>query len=531
MKVAIVDDEVYICKLVQHLINWQELGLTLLGIFQNYEDTLKQFMEEPADILICDIEMPGKNGIEIIKEIKEKYPACRTIVISGFRKFDYVHKAMQYGAANYLLKPIDEEELNRVLKEAVFKTREQHSRESIIAERNMRVSVFNAIRLGVIGNDVMKINLKYHYQFQEGKFNMIKVSFADMDPASEQVQEMVRKFEDVLRKELSDVCYDMEFYRETIVSETVLINYDAENEKRMVFILEQILNDALSKVGSIGAGRCIIGVGRPVSEIGKIRNCMYAAEKAWCRCFYTEGKEIFYAEEDGSEDGREKYILSHECKKEFRSIIEAIRPDDFIRCLREMFRNNAPLFRQKPELVLQFGIQLVEFFQQTMDELKAPVQDRSAFEDKFEVLFYNSGSIGRLTEQMGRLFSQEVIDKLAEKQKNTLVYVQQAKNYIESNYAQAITLEKIAQQLHINAVYLSVIFKSEVGMNYSKYLTHVRMQKAKELLKRPELNISQVASAVGYDSTYYFTTLFKKETAIKPSEYRRLYQQDIMHEE
>lgn len=267
MKVIIVDDEIYICKLVQHLIDWQGLGLTLLGIFQNYEDTLQQFAKEPADILICDIEMPGKNGIEIIKEIKEKYPQCRAIVISGFRKFDYVHKAMQYGAANYLLKPIDEEELNRVLKEVVFKTRQQHSRESIIAERNMRMSIFDTIRLGVIGNDIMAINLKYHYQFQEGKVNTLKVAFADMDPASEQMQEMVRRFEDVLRKELSDVCYDMEVYRETIVSETVLFNYDAENEKRMVFILEQILNDALSKVGSIGSGRCIIGVGRPVSEI------------------------------------------------------------------------------------------------------------------------------------------------------------------------------------------------------------------------------------------------------------------------
>lgn len=531
MKVIIVDDELYICKLVQHLIDWQGLGLTLLGIFQNYEDTLQQFLTEPADILICDIEMPGKNGIEIIKEIKEKYPKCRSIVISGFRKFDYVHKAMQYGAANYLLKPIDEEELNRVLKEVVFKTREQYSRESIIAERNMRMGIYNAIRLGVIENDVMSVNLKYHYQFQEGRFNTLKVSFADMDPASEQMQEAVRQFEDVVRKELSNVCYDMEVYHETIVSEILFINYDAENEKRMVFILEQVLNDALSKVGSISEGRCIIGVGKSVSEISRVRDCMHSAEKAWCRCFYTERKEIFYAKNEEADDNQEKYTLSYEQKKEFRSMIEAIRPDDFVRCLREMFRDNAPLFRQKPELVLQFSTQLMEFFQLTMDELNAPVQDRNAFENKFEVLFFNSGSISRLTDQLGRLFSQEVIENLAEKQKNTLIYVQQAKNYIESNYAQAITLEKIAQQLHINPVYLSVIFKSEVGMNYSKYLTHVRMQKAKELLKRPELNISQVASAVGYDSTYYFTTLFKKETAIKPSEYRRLYQQDIMYGE
>ena len=94
MKVIIVDDEIFICKLVKNLIEWERLNLSFLGMFQSCEDALAQFEKEAADLLICDIEMPGKNGIELIREVKKKYPRCKCIVISGFRNFDYVHAEM-----------------------------------------------------------------------------------------------------------------------------------------------------------------------------------------------------------------------------------------------------------------------------------------------------------------------------------------------------------------------------------------------------------------------------------------------------
>ena len=118
-------------------------------------------------------------------------------------------------------------------------------------------------------------------------------------------------------------------------------------------------------------------------------------------------------------------------------------------------------------------------------------------------------------------------EKLSVKLANLSAYAQQAKRYIEKHYMENITLETIAGQLNINPTYLSVVFKNEVKMNYSKYLTMVRMENAKELLRKCDKNLTQIAHAVGYDRTAYFSSVFKTYTGIKPMEYQRLYQKGV----
>jgi two-component system response regulator YesN len=115
MKVMIVDDEIRVGNLIKNLIDWERLGLELAGVYQNGFDVLERFQHEPADILLCDIEMPEITGIELIQRISAEYPATKCIIVSGFRNFEYARQAMQYGVDYYILKPIDEDELNNTL--------------------------------------------------------------------------------------------------------------------------------------------------------------------------------------------------------------------------------------------------------------------------------------------------------------------------------------------------------------------------------------------------------------------------------
>lgn len=93
MKVVIADDEVYVCSLLKHLIDWNGLGLSLAGEYHNGNDVISHFEKEPVDILICDIEMPGLSGNELIKHVATHYPQCKCMVISGFRVFEYARSA------------------------------------------------------------------------------------------------------------------------------------------------------------------------------------------------------------------------------------------------------------------------------------------------------------------------------------------------------------------------------------------------------------------------------------------------------
>ena len=92
------------------------------------------------------------------------------------------------------------------------------------------------------------------------------------------------------------------------------------------------------------------------------------------------------------------------------------------------------------------------------------------------------------------------------------------KNYIEQNYAEEIDLIHLAQDYHINYIHLSRLFKSQLGENFSDYLTRLRMQRAKEFIQRGNFKIKEVAELVGFKNPYYFSTSYKKFFGHTPGE-------------
>ena len=102
-------------------------------------------------------------------------------------------------------------------------------------------------------------------------------------------------------------------------------------------------------------------------------------------------------------------------------------------------------------------------------------------------------------------------------------YVRQAKNYILKNYNRGISLESLAEELRLNQSYVSSVFKEGTGINFKQFLTDVRMDNAKRLLRETNMNVSQIACEVGYKSAFYFTNTFVAHEGIKPQEYRRMH--------
>jgi putative two-component response regulator len=116
LKVLIADDEPRVGQLVKHLIHWDELGLSFVDICRDGRTALERIEQEQPEIVITDIRMPVLTGLELVQQVTERFPQTRFVVISGYRYFEYAQKALKYGVEDYLLKPIDEEELNRTLK-------------------------------------------------------------------------------------------------------------------------------------------------------------------------------------------------------------------------------------------------------------------------------------------------------------------------------------------------------------------------------------------------------------------------------
>ena len=94
-KVLLIDDEIHVRSLMKYLIHWEELGLTLEGEYDNAQDAVAKMQQEPADIVITDICMPGMDGLEMIEQIQQSNRDCRFILISGYRDFEYAKKARE----------------------------------------------------------------------------------------------------------------------------------------------------------------------------------------------------------------------------------------------------------------------------------------------------------------------------------------------------------------------------------------------------------------------------------------------------
>ncbi|MDR0884834.1 MAG: response regulator, partial [Clostridiales Family XIII bacterium] len=111
-KIVIFDDEIHICNLIQTLIDFDKLHLNLVGVAHNGVDALDILKRENPEIAICDIRMPGYDGIEVLKAAEELGSKTKFIIISGYREFEYAREGIKLGAVDYLLKPINKEELN-----------------------------------------------------------------------------------------------------------------------------------------------------------------------------------------------------------------------------------------------------------------------------------------------------------------------------------------------------------------------------------------------------------------------------------
>lgn len=133
-RVLLADDEEEVLHSIHRQIDWDSFGFEIAGTFFNGRDVMEFLETKEADIVITDIRMPFMDGIELAKNIREKYPQIKVIIISGYGDFHYAKEAMAYQVADYILKPINAKELRTVL-ERIRRTLEQKLEE----RKNMQI--------------------------------------------------------------------------------------------------------------------------------------------------------------------------------------------------------------------------------------------------------------------------------------------------------------------------------------------------------------------------------------------------------
>lgn len=173
MKVLLVDDEIFTIRMLQSVIHWKELGLELAGYAQNGEEAYEKVLRERPDIIISDIRMPGMDGLEFLRKAYAWNPEVKTILMSAYADFSYVKEGLKLGCSDYILKPVDETELEHALRKVVFTIQGEKEQEQVIA-RSVRqmdsVNLYRYMRTGHGKNKVLRLwqeaAMHVYYVFQ-----------------------------------------------------------------------------------------------------------------------------------------------------------------------------------------------------------------------------------------------------------------------------------------------------------------------------------------------------------------------------
>lgn len=119
LKLLIVDDEPIICEGLRFTIDWESLGIHVVGVAYDGEEALRMIESEEINLLLTDIRMEGMDGLKLTEQLNQRFPDIRVIVISGYESFDYARQALRMNVSDYLLKPVEIDELIAIVSKVV----------------------------------------------------------------------------------------------------------------------------------------------------------------------------------------------------------------------------------------------------------------------------------------------------------------------------------------------------------------------------------------------------------------------------
>lgn len=457
--VLIADDECSVAESLQSSIDWKGLGLTVEACVSNGRQAMEIAGRTKIDIAILDIRMPGMSGLELCEYLRRQQENIQLIIISGYAEFSYAERAIRYGVLGYCLKPLEYENLTKLLLKAV---------------QNLERSAGS-------------------------------VTLASLLDALESNEE--NEVADILQK----LGYsDKSYYAAVTIGEGRLVLSAGEGmtvefgRGQYGYILtgpvkEETVQRFMAERGNLGIGcmKDAVAVGGLAAAFD---SCTVQAYQ-----FFVRESQAPWQTGQGHNDRRANellgMVLQNVEKNRWETVCEQLTLID------EKYR---ACFDVRACLKLCNGIYTGSIFR---DE----ENDYYVYSIKQMVSEY-----GSFSEMLGRLKSEIISAKAAgnETAAYSNTAFMKLMNYIGQNYKKDISLKSAGEALHMNPSYVSQLFKKEAGTTFVHYITQLRMEDAVTLLSTTKMSVLDIAMEVGFNDYFYFLKTFKKFTGKTPSRYR-----------
>ncbi|WP_163193059.1 response regulator [Clostridium thermarum] len=536
-KLILVDDEEDVRKGIAEKLDWKSIGFEFVGEAENGVEALDIAEKTMPDAVITDIKMPFMDGITLIEKLSTRYPHIKIIILTGFDEFQYAQKAIKLNVFEYVLKPISSAELLEILQKIKYRMDEEASEKrniEVLKEHYVKsLPLFREKFLGLLITKKMSIEDILQKSKTYG-INLEGKGFATAVIRVDNYDEKVEKsesFEVYDNKEIMDlaVLRAAEEITSKYVSATVFLHNgfiviiltsrrDDSNSVMEGFLL--ILDEIRQYIEKYYDFTVTIGMGAYCGEVNNIRESYESATAALdyrlmlgCnRVISISDMEPQYISEVAFDELKEKSLVNSikvGTEEEMRSTIDNL--------FKEIYDGKTS-FKDYQIYLLQILTTILK----VAKDLNADLDNIFGANYNFFIEFYQFKDIKEIKKWFTEICLKIKNYVSLDRNNSCKLIVKKALDYVTNNYQDCnLTIDKLCRHLHISPNYFSNLFKKETKFTFGNYLTHIRMEKAKELLRTTDLKTLEIAKMVGYSEPNYFSYCFKKSFDVSPSQYRK----------
>ncbi len=518
-KLIFVDDEDIVREGISSRIPWGTNGFDLVGTFDNGISALEFIDNHEIDVVLSDISMPRMDGLTLSGRIADAHPRIQVLLLTGFEEFQYAREAVHHRVKEFLLKPITADELKAVLirtREELDRLRsaekeQEHLQE--LLERSLpllKERFFYSLASGRLSvNDINRRRDFFGWKDIERCYQIVIASLPD-------------NWEEITRLTLTEKTRNFISENDVVFSnrnEDLVILLQGDNGENLDRRSRNISGQLFSEALSLGDSPVTIGIGETVKRLEDINLSYLGAGNA-----IDHARVLGFTMIQSINEVRKKNRVSQEA---FIS-----RARHLVKALREGVRNTAQqalddIFKLFEESyltstdVVGYLARLQYHLSDFIDEMG--IGENSEFENlsltaeprKFTRLAdarrYFTDQINRIEENVRKRREHAVLSR-----------IDKARSLINDRFAdKSFSLQNICAEMYLSTSQFSALFKEGTGQTFVEYLTEIRINEAKRLLKTTDMKSYEIADRVGYQDPRYFSSLFKKITGFTTTEYRK----------
>lgn len=528
MNVIVIDDLPDVVNGLVHGIHWTQLGIHHVFSASDAETAQKKIRENPIDIMLCDIEMPGASGLDLLSWVRENHYNIECLFLTSHADFDYAKKALQLGSFDYILQPAPYAEIENALKKLVNKVLSEHRLSQLhtlqlydheISDRMANDLFRESLETDSLTADTFHriFELKYQKSFSESQTGIVFLQFFSSQPAADDFP-MFFKLQNIFN----------DYFQNTLLH-SMLLQYHSNDF--FLFLYGDDLNQEyfLNTMHSCHSDSTIWADLQPAFYLGNIVSLENISTEIQQLLHFSRNNimhtsdffvysDLFRSNDDTLlnslridrweyylENGYEDQLLGH-IKNFFHNSQMDHNSSQLLQILFWKFNSAFTLIAKKK------NIDYYAFFHDDKFSFEDYMSSYKNYDSFLFALEYASSFLSQALRVSGNS-DEDMISKTID--------------YIENHIDEDLSRSQLASYVHLNEDYLSRIFKKETGYLLKDFVRMKKIEFAKELLSSTNMSVSLVAVRCGFTNFSHFSQTFKKETSFTPNEYRLQSQKNL----